>query len=127
MSFLRPLRRADRKPDTAYISWLHSQPCVAFDARRIATGLLDISPCQGRITAHHAGDHGFGQRADDRTAISLCEWHHLHGPHAIHGKLGKNWWTFMGLVRGHVILGLRAKYEAETGKGVGVLELREAL
>jgi len=79
----------------------------------MATGLLDISPCQGRITAHHAGDHGASQKAPDRTAIPLCDWHHQHGPHAIHGKLGKRFWEFHGLDRDKLIKELNDRFDQE--------------
>lgn len=104
MSELRPNRRQDRKPDKPYLAWLHTRECAALFCRR-------ESPCKGPITAHHAGDHGFGQKPPDSTAIPLCDAHHQNGPHAIHGKLGKNWWAFFRLDRDLLIADLQAEFE----------------
>ncbi len=114
---MRSATRRKTGKDKPYLTWLHTQECVAFERRLEVTGLLDISPCQGRITAHHAGDHGTSQKAPDRTAIPLCDWHHQNGPHAIHGALGRRWWAFFGLDRETVIAGLLRRYGVDPENG----------
>jgi hypothetical protein len=109
------MRSATKKhtgKDKPYLAWIHTQQCVAFERRLIVTGLLDISPCVGRITAHHAGPHGLSQRADDWTALPLCDAHHQHGPHSVH-KLGKLFWAFHGLDRFGLIAALNLAYQLE--------------
>jgi hypothetical protein len=101
--------------DKPYLAWLHTQSCAVFEKRWEATGLLSISPCQGRMTAHHAGDHGASQKPPDRTAIPLCDHHHQRGPHAIHGPLGKRFWEFHGVDRDAIIGELNRKFEEEHG------------
>lgn len=36
----------------------------------------DIDGCYGPTEAHHAGSHGLGQKAPDRTCVPLCASHH---------------------------------------------------
>lgn len=55
---------AGENPD--FVSWCHELPCAA----------RDLSPCDGGITAHHAGPRGYGQRAHDETCVPLCAGHH---------------------------------------------------
>jgi hypothetical protein len=83
------MRRKNRKMDKEYLAYIHTLPCAVS-----GTGIRYA--CRGRITAHHAGTRGLMQKADDRTAIPLCEWHHQEGPDAIH-KLGKKFWKHHGL------------------------------
>jgi len=63
----RRARLRRRGDDPAYIAWLHTQDC------RVAVALNSYATCYGPIHAHHAGERGFGQRAPDVTAISLCQ------------------------------------------------------
>jgi hypothetical protein len=51
---------------SGYVEWVRTQPC-----RAMAGG-----GCQGRVHAHHAGERGLGQKADDRSCIPLCAQHH---------------------------------------------------
>lgn len=108
--------------DPAYIAWIHTQPCAV-------AGTQYEEFCSGHITAHHAGDHGSSQTAPDLTAIPLCVAHHLNGagPYAIHGPLGKNWWTFHGINRDELISDFNVLFEAETGRGESVMEAREVI
>jgi hypothetical protein len=104
------MRSATKKragKDRAYLEWLHTLSCAAASCYSELT-----SPCSGRITAHHAGDHGFSQKADDRTAIPLCEAHHQTGPDALH-VLGKRFWKLHGLDRDELIADLNARYLKE--------------
>ena len=89
--------------DRDYLEFIHSLPCAA---------AKDYGPwtCYGRIEAHHAGDHGFSQKADDRTAIPLCGRHHLNGPEAIH-NMGKRFWEHHGIDRDGLIQKLNAVYD----------------
>jgi hypothetical protein len=57
------------------MTWIRSLPCAA----------RGLGLCQGTVEADHAGRRGLGQKADDRTCIPLCQWHHaqrgsFHGP-----------------------------------------------
>lgn len=68
---LRPRRdRPRRRPtpaDPEYLARVRTLRCAAPHGP---------SGCHGAIEAHHAGPRGLGQRADDRTAIPLCRYHH---------------------------------------------------
>lgn len=35
-----------------------------------------MARCSGRIDPDHTGSRGMGQKADDRTCISICRHHH---------------------------------------------------
>ena len=108
------MRSATRKKtgkDKAYLEWIHTQPCAVSGMRLEQSISADPSPCAGRTTAHHAGDHGASQKAPDRTAIPLCDAHHQHGPHAIHGPLGKNFWKFHGIDKEALIQSLNRAYD----------------
>lgn len=98
-------RRHREDIDKKYIEWLHTQPCA-------------VLTCDATdITAHHAGDHGFGQRPPDWTAIPLCTKHHLHafGKYSIE-QLGKRFWGHHGLDLYICIQDLRALYGADDYK-----------
>jgi hypothetical protein len=101
-----PLKRRPRKKqpgdDPAYLRFIRSLPCELFPC------LAD--PCQGRVEAHHAGDHGYAQRAPDRTAIPLCARHHRESTIAAH-VMGKNFWPFHGLDRDSIIRELNERYD----------------
>lgn len=60
----KPRRGPNRAP--AYVEWVRTQPC-----RAASTGV-----CRGPVHAHHAGERGLGQRADDLSCIPLCAQHH---------------------------------------------------
>jgi hypothetical protein len=96
------LKRLGR--DREYLAWLHTLPCAVFAAHRY------FSPCWGRITAHHAGEHGLSQKCSDREAIPLCEGHHQKAPHGLH-HLGRKFWKFHGLDKLELIGELNARYE----------------
>ena len=100
-----PLKRRPRKKqpedDKLYLEWLHTLPCELWPN--------PATVCHGPIEAHHAGDHGFGRRAPDRTAIPLCAKHHRHGEDAAH-KLGKNFWKHHNLDRDRIISELNERY-----------------
>jgi hypothetical protein len=119
MSIFHPNRRKNRQRDKAFLAWIHLQPCAVAAAlvaplNMGATRTLIVAGCSGRITAHHAGTRGLMQKADDRTAIPLCEAHHQHGPKAVH-RIGKQFWNSHGIDRDELIAGLNAKFEAEYG------------
>ena len=64
------------REDEAYLRWVRTQRCRAPGAP---------AGCAGAVEAHHAGRHGVGQRAHDRTAVPLCRahhraWHDARGP-----------------------------------------------
>ena len=104
---MRSVTRHHEGRDRAYLEFIHSLPCAA---------AKDSGPwsCGGRIEAHHAGDHGFSQKADDRTAIPLCQIHYLTGPHALH-RLGKGFWEFHGIDKDGLISDLNRAYKESNG------------
>lgn len=91
----RPPQRADSDP--AYLRWIRAQPC-------------SVPNCKARhVQAHHAGAHGLGQLAHDRTAIPLCDNHHWE----FHNQLGKRFWGHYDLDRDGMIAALNRAYETE--------------
>lgn len=97
--------------DKPYKAWIKTLPCAVFEARLIATGLLDILPCQGDVQPHHAGIRGMSQTAHDRTLVPLCSAHHdRRMPHSVHA-LGVCFWAFHGLDKEKVLADLNARYE----------------
>ncbi len=89
--------------DCAYLAWVHTQSCI----------IAGIGfPCSGPIEAHHAGEHGFSQRAPDRTAIPLCSNHHQYGRDAIH-RLGKRFAEYHEIDLGEVIATLNQRYQQD--------------
>ena len=101
-----PIKRKPRKKqpgdDPKYLAWIRTLPCEVF-MRRF------FDDCSATVEAHHAGEHGYAQRAPDRTAIPLCSYHHRTGPDAVH-QLGKNFWTHHGLDRDSIIKQLNERY-----------------
>jgi hypothetical protein len=97
-----------RRPrDFPYLCWIKAQQCVACEALRIISF--------GRIYAHHAGQRGLSQKAEDRTAIPLCWRHHdRKSPDSVH-TLGKMFWVRYGLDRAAVIADLNERYANEAG------------
>lgn len=99
--------RKRKGADKPYLAWIHTLPC-------------SIKPCSFQhafpllvytIEAHHAGEHGFAQRAPDRTAIPLCNYHHRLAQSSVH-RLGKQFWNFWKLDRDALIAKLNAEYES---------------
>jgi len=100
-----PLKRKPRKKqpgdDPKYLAWIRTLPCELWP--KLTT------ECYGPTEAHHAGDHGFAQRAPDRTAIPLCERHHRHGRDAVH-VIGREFWVYHNLDRVQIIRELNERY-----------------
>lgn len=71
---------ARRERDWAYMAFVRGEPCALSGGAPVACDLwvAGHSPdgCRGQIEAHHAGVHGVGQKADDNTCVSLCQYHH---------------------------------------------------
>lgn len=89
--------------DLKYLAWIRTLRCCVPSC--------GVAPRPWRpIEAHHAGDHGFSQKAPDSTAIPLCEYHHQFGPDAIHGPLGRKFWAHHGLDREALIASLQKAY-----------------
>jgi hypothetical protein len=64
-----PRRLSRASSDPAYLAWVRTLPCLG---DKIAQAL-----CRQPIHAHHAGRRpGIAMKADDSTAIPLCELHH---------------------------------------------------
>lgn len=98
--------------DKAYLSWVHEQPCSVYF-------------CGSKwIEAHHAGVRGLMQKASDRTAVSLCSWHHRLGPESVH-VLGKRFWAHHGLDRDKIIDELNARFARGAGRRESLLEAQE--
>lgn len=108
-----PVKRKRSKPrrgrilDSKYLKFITEQPCL------ITAQMGGV--CGGKVEAHHAGDHGFGQKADDSTAVPLCNFHHLYGPCAVH-VLGKRFWKFWELDRDAEIKRLNLLYGRDAAK-----------
>lgn len=99
------MRRKNRKPNKAYLAWIHTQPCICSSVN-----------CQPGIHAHHAGVRGLGQKAPDETAVPLCGFHHLISPLSIH-RYGKLFWRFWNLDKEAEIARLQALFiEQERGR-----------
>ncbi len=121
---VRVKRRRTGKPrrgvivDEAYLAWIRQQPCILCAlgvAKLKELGWPDPKLQTFPTEAAHVGDRGFGQRAQDRTAIPLCSMvHHREGPKS-HHVLGKYFWPIHGLDRHALIQHYNAKYEQETG------------
>lgn len=86
--------------DPEYLAFIHTLPCTLLCDR-----------CEGLVEAHHAGDHGFSQKAPDRTALPLCAWHHRTGAFSAH-VLGRRFWGFYKIDRQKLVAELNAQYEA---------------
>lgn len=113
----KPLKRSalKRKPrkkqpgdDPKYLEWIRTLPCW------VCSSTPDIArlahPELRRVEAHHAGDHGFAQKAPDRTAIPLCAYHHRLSMYSAH-LLGKNFWKHHNLDRDQIIKELNERYD----------------
>jgi hypothetical protein len=85
--------------DRRYLDWVRSLGCLI---------------CDRPSEAHHAGEHGFGRKAPDRTAIPLCWEHHREGKDSAH-RIGKRFWEHHGLDRDRIITGLNEKYDIKIG------------
>lgn len=90
--------------DPDYLRWIRTLPCAVFPC------IIRAFP-EGRIEAHHAGDHGLAQRAPDRTAIPLCVWHHREGGDSVH-SMGRRFWGAHGIEKDELIRRLNAEYDA---------------
>jgi hypothetical protein len=103
-----PLKRKPRKKqprdDPKYLAWIRTLPCELW-MRFVAPAI----ECSSTVEAHHAGDHGFAQKAPDRTAIPLCTNHHRIAKDSAH-ILGKNFWAHHGLDRDSIISELNERY-----------------
>lgn len=102
-----PIKRRPRKKqpedDPKYLEFIRHEFCIV--------GMEHGSEGCSRVTeAHHAGDHGYAQRAPDRTALPLCISHHRTGKYAVH-VLGKRFWTHHGLDRDRLIQLYNALYD----------------
>ncbi len=72
--------------DRDYMVWVKTLPCVAGDLE----GGEERSRCSGPVEAHHAGTRGMSQKAEDRTCIPLCAYHHRGCWHGASGVF-KSW------------------------------------
>jgi hypothetical protein len=112
-----PVRRKARKKqpgdDPEYLAWIRTLCCwVCMTQARVIRPSVHVGYCslqESPTEPHHAGDHGYAQKAPDRTAIPLCAKHHRYGKDSAH-VLGKNFWTYHGLNRDRVISELNERY-----------------
>lgn len=74
-------RRSDRARDPEYLRQVRTLPC----------SLRLLGLCSGPIQAHHAGRHPMGRKADDSTAIPLCQKHHGHLHDVIGTRRARPW------------------------------------
>lgn len=98
--------RKRKGADKPYLAWIHTLPCSVQQCK-FETG----HPLGYRMEAHHAGEHGLSQRAPDRTAIPLCQYHHRLGTTSVH-ELGKIFWDFHRIDRDALIAKLNAEYDS---------------
>jgi hypothetical protein len=100
-------RRSSRERDPEYMERVRQLPCAA----------QFLHECYGAIHAHHAGERGLGQKADDHTSIPLCleahsNWHDANGCFRGWTKEQRaEWATQMIAITQHV-LGYRKPEEA---------------
>lgn len=99
-------RYTDRPRDFAFMSWIKSQQCAVCEKNH--------TPSFGTVYAHHAGQRGIRQKAEDRTCIPLCWRHHDRNSSTSIHSLGKRFWGVYGLDRNRLILELNQRYELET-------------
>ncbi len=87
----RRTKYARRPRDLARMAWIKTLPCAMAqmeqwrlrrehpDGDRLLglwLGPFAFTGCRGVIEAHHAGEHGKGQKAPDDTCIPMCRAHH---------------------------------------------------
>ncbi len=82
----KPMRRgkrrtkyARRERDRPRIQWTWQQNCAVADwgyGRVASWHGPPAGRCSGRVEAHHAGVHGYGNKAPDDTVIPMCTLHH---------------------------------------------------
>jgi hypothetical protein len=93
-------RRPKPSDDPEYLAFIRLLPCLI---------------CGKKAEPHHAGQRGIGQKADDRTAIPLCQKHHrrpgLGGASDSAHALGKRFWQHHGIDRAEVIQRYNRAYE----------------
>ena len=70
-----------RRPrDQDRMTWCRAQPCAlsrpGASCIELWHGPPDVDACRDAIQAHHAGEHGLGNKAPDDTVIPLCDHHH---------------------------------------------------
>lgn len=77
-----------RLRDRDYVLWVKTLRCCA----AALEGGAEAARCSpGAVDAHHAGtSRGMSQKADDRTCIPLCHFHHVGCWHAASGPF-KTW------------------------------------
>lgn len=90
----RPRRLSRPGSDPAYLEWVRSLACCVY-----WIGGLNWNGCDQRVHAHHAGRRpGVSMKADDKTAIPLCDrhhrqWHDANGVFAGLSKLERFAWS----------------------------------
>lgn len=81
---------ARRERDYDRMAWVRSLPCAVLgyqspDSLPSSLGSLmlppwwhgpQVDPCRRWTEAHHAGEHGYGNKAPDATVIPMCDHHH---------------------------------------------------
>lgn len=97
-------------PESAprYLDWIRMQPCAVCGS--------------WGSEAHHAGHHGYGEKASDWTAIPLCAAHHRTGPDAIH-QLNR---VAFEAQHGVSVDGLIAGYQGLYGSGLTVCAVTDS-
>jgi hypothetical protein len=96
----KPRRLSRPGSDPAYLAWVRTQPCVLDTNHHSVIHPWDgFCACEGRTHAHHAGRKpGVAMKADDSTAIPLCDrhhrqWHDANGVFAGLTKLQRFAWS----------------------------------
>ena len=69
-SYSRTKKYRRRERDLEYMGAVRRLPCA------VRTYILHPTPCSGRVQVDHAGEHGLGQKSDDKDTLPLCERHH---------------------------------------------------
>ncbi len=82
--------------DKVYLAFIRKLPCV-------------ICGCRYGIEAHHAGIHGLGQKACDRSTIPLCPKHHRTGADSLHNLGPRRFEQVHGIILADLVVRLNTK------------------
>lgn len=85
----KPMRRRPRSTKYSrrernwdYMGWIRTLPCICTTEAcsfELTGGVWrggHPGGCSGPVEDHHAGEHGYGEKAPDDTCIPMCTRHH---------------------------------------------------
>jgi hypothetical protein len=93
------------------MAWIRTLGCCA--SLIIGSRYACIGGCSGSVQAHHAGERGLGQKADDSTCIPLCfahhhDWHRAGGMFAGWSRAERRAWADRQIARHQALYTRRA-------------------